>query len=145
MYIFACDPGKCSGWAIYDDLGEVFSGQLEFAEFVTFADDEAKYAKPDVIVVERFTITQETAKKTQQTDALEVIGVLRYLAQREGSKFIRKQTPTEAKRFSTNDRLETLGWLKHPLAQWDHANDALRHLLLYLVNNTNEIDLRSML
>ena len=92
----------------------------------------------DVIVAERFTINQQTIRHSQQTTALEVIGYLRAIALGWGEVDFVLQTPADAKRFAQigsnqNARLDKLGWTQRPLAANDHANDALRHLMLYLV------------
>ena len=68
--------------------------------------------------------------RTWQPDALEVIGALRYVCYRRGASF-ELQSPADAKRFSTNEKLKKLGWY-HP-TPGGHANDGLRHLLLALV------------
>ena len=146
MRVLAADPGGTTGWAYYAD-GAVTAGQDEFASFTDIVDgwcsvhstDPKRKGVPDVIVAERFLITPQTAKLSQQSTALEIIGFLRYVAHREGIPFV-LQTPADAKRFAQvgsdkDARLERVGWLKKPKAQNDHANDALRHLLLYTVKN----------
>ena len=96
----------------------------------------------DVIVCEDFRITMQTAKKSAQPDALKIIGALDYLAFRDGAKFV-LQTPADAKRFATDDRLRKAG-LWTPGRR--HANDAARHLFLYLCKkgllNAAEVDQR---
>lgn len=136
MRILAVDPGGTTGWAVYnDELAQpVYAGQDDFERFTHVV---VHLPIPDVIVAERFTINQQTIRHSQQTTALEVIGFLRYWAWHHGAQFV-LQTPADAKRFaqvgSAKDaRLDTLGWTVRPKAEWDHANDALRHLLLYMV------------
>lgn len=146
MRVLAVDPGGTTGWAYWAD-GSVAAGQDEFEAFTDVVDgwcacnsrESTRRTAPDVIVAERFTINQQTIRHSQQTTALEVIGFLRYVAHREGVPFV-LQTPADAKRFaqvgsSKDARLDKLGWTKKPKVQWDHANDALRHLCLYLVKN----------
>ena len=134
--ILAVDPGGTTGWAVMETDGRVYAGQDDFERFTHVV---VHLPVPDVIVVERYVITPRTAKLSQQTTALEVIGFLRYWAWSHGAKFV-MQTPADAKRFSTsggkpNGRLDKAGWTMRPLADNDHANDALRHLLLYCVKN----------
>lgn len=69
---------------------------------------------------------------SRQYDALELIGWLRAMSYLCDIPFV-LQTPADAKRFSTDKKLEAAGWLQ-PKGQ-DHANDALRHLLLYMVGS----------
>jgi hypothetical protein len=136
MMILAFDPGGTTGVAAWcnDDEGDpVFdSEQLSWSEFVNNI-DKYEFEPDDVIVAERYTITAQTLRKSRQTTALEVIGVLRYIAARAHIEFV-LQSPADAKRYATDARLEKVGWLKRPLARNDHANDAARHMLLYLVS-----------
>jgi hypothetical protein len=125
--VLAVDPGLMSGWAYHHEDGHR-AGQLEFDEMMGVAE----FLEPDVFVCERYTVTAETLRKSRQTTALEIIGCLRWLAHKRGVPFV-LQSPADAKRFATNKKLEAAGWLL-PSSQ-DHANDALRHLLLYRVKN----------
>jgi hypothetical protein len=142
MMICAFDPGGTTGWARWcnDDEGEpiVIAGQSSFDALIREV-EELEFEEGDVIVAERFTINAQTVRHSQQTTALEVIGYLRAVALTNGLDFV-LQTPADAKRFAQvgsdkNARLVSLGWLQRPLADNDHANDALRHLVLYLVKN----------
>lgn len=92
-------------------------------------------------------ITNETAKKTQQTSSLEIIGVLKWwyyqMDERshvEDSVFtLEFQTPAAAKKFGTDFKLKNLGWWQtgeqHNYKDANDANDALRHGLLWLSKN----------
>lgn len=139
-YILAVDPGGTSGWATHErwdnapDEDGFSSGQYEFNDFVEFVDKLAHDVQLTAIVAEKFTINQQTIRHSQQTTALEVIGFLRYIALREECPFI-LQTPADAKKFSTDARLDVVDWTKRPKAKWDHANDGARHLMLYMVKN----------
>lgn len=83
---------------------------------------------PDAIVCERFTITSQTLTKAREYDALYIIGTLKYLCAREGITFA-LQSPSDAKRFCSDDRLKKIGWWKSTAG--GHANDAARHAFLY--------------
>lgn len=131
--ILAVDPGKTTGWAL-SDTGYFESGQDDFDTFVARTLEWFVTETVKDVVVERYTVTAETLRKSRQTDALEVIGWLRGHASLRDVSFT-LQAPGDAKRFSTDARLEELGWLRRPLAAWDHANDGARHLLLYAVKN----------
>ncbi len=135
MKVYSFDPGGTTGWAMWDNWsGQTAAGQSDFDGTVRMV-NKTFFRPGDVIVAERFTINAQTVRKSQQTTALEVIGFLRATALLyEGVDFV-LQTPADAKRFSTDARLDILGWTRRPKAKWDHANDALRHLLLYLVKN----------
>lgn len=95
------------------------------------------------VVCEKYTITSRTAKLSQQTDALKIIGVLEYFQHLYGIRVV-MQTPADAKRFSTDARLKAAD-LWHP-TKGGHANDACRHLFMYMVKhgliNIGEVDAR---
>ena len=128
--ILAVDPGLTSGWACRQGSA-LITGQAEFVPMMATAERFASEGL-DAIVVERYTITAETLRKSRQTTALELIGALRWLSHRAGVEFV-LQSPADAKRFSTDTKLKAAGWLQR--MSDDHANDACRHLLLYAVKN----------
>jgi hypothetical protein len=78
---------------------------------------------------ERFDITSNTHKMTRQDDALHVIGVCRYLAQKWDVRLLepaQQASPTTAERA----KLKALGWW---VPGKDDAQSAAAHLLRYLV------------
>ena len=126
--ILAVDPGKTTGWAYYRyDMGLADYGEYDFEQFVRWVDRNK--ADLDTVVCERYIITGATAVKSQQPEALQVIGFLRGISITEDSSFI-LQMPNDAKRFATDERLDEVGWL-FPGGK-GHSRDAARHLLLYL-------------
>lgn len=134
--IVALDPGETTGVATYTGEEKVppaiqVDGPLRLA---TWLEEALAWTASGTIVCEDFKVTAQTLKKGRQHASLELIGVARYLAYREGWGF-ELQTPGDAKRFATDDRLRTLGWYRP--AQ-PHANDALRHLLTHLVKKGDE-------
>ena len=87
----------------------------------------------DVIVIEKFTISAATARKTRagSNTAIEIIGSARWIAHARGVPFV-EQTPADAMSFMTDEKLRRLGlYTPGP----DHARDAMRHLLLYLLRS----------
>ncbi len=70
----------------------------------------------------------------------EGIGALRFLTELYDVPFY-IQTPAAAKQFSTNKKLEQIGWYRP--GQGD-ANDAARHLLLHAVGD-GLIDVRQFI
>ena len=64
--------------------------------------------------------------------SLELIGVTRWLCMYYGKELV-FQSPAEAKGFASNKRLKAVD-LYFPSAG-GHQNDAVRHLLTYLVGN----------
>lgn len=129
--VLACDPGGTTGWATFWN-GTVTAGQCEPLVFLDAANDFLHAAGSDAhVIVEKYTIGYETLKKSRQYDALYVIGALQWLAHRHRSSVFLTQMPAEAKRFTPNAKLQEMRWYK---AGQEHANDALRHLYLYLAN-----------
>lgn len=131
--ILSFDPGKTTGWALFTGGVVWDAGQDQPQEFLERMDDwtmRSTYGDAQV-VGERYIITPETLRKSRQHWSLEIIGAARYLCTRSGIPFT-LQSPSEAKAFATNDKLRQLGWYVRGM---QHANDALRHLLVFLVNN----------
>ena len=130
--ILALDPGKKTGWAAYDFTTKRFvSGEDDFITNARRVHAIAAELNDELsIVSESFTITVNTAKNTQATWSLELIGVYRYLSLAYCREDLTLQAPAAAKRFSSDDRLRAMGWYTPGKG---HANDAARHLMLYLV------------
>ena len=87
----------------------------------------------DAVVVEEFRITASTGHKTRggSMAAIEIIGALRWICHARGIPLV-LQTPADAKRFMTDEKLRRLGWYR---SGKDHARDAARHLALYLLRS----------
>lgn len=130
MRILAVDPGKTTGWVIYQEGEDLEFGQSAFEPFVKKVErvQQGISSYIDTIVCERFTINTFTTKNSNQTDALEVIGYLKSVAVRYQTRFL-LQMPSSAKTFATDERLKDAGLY---IVGQDHARDAARHLLLYL-------------
>lgn len=131
--VIAVDPGLTTGWAALYPDGEFRSGETKGPyEFLRTVYRLLKDQAFDwTLVVERYTITPETIKKSRQTDALEIIGALKFFAKHYNTGWA-MQTPAEAKSFATDAKLRRMGWYQQGLG---HANDASRHLLCYAVRN----------
>lgn len=86
----------------------------------------------DYVVCERFLITPQTGKNSQAGWSLEMIGVMK-LATHMRDIPLTQQTPAAAKSFSTNDKLKRLD-IWH-VGGGGHANDAIRHGLLFHVQH----------
>jgi hypothetical protein len=82
------------------------------------------------VVIERYIISVETAKKSPQPWSLELIGVTRKECWKFGAK-LTLQKPSE-KEFATNEKLRHVGFWH--VGGDGHANDAFRHALVYLNN-----------
>lgn len=128
--VVAVDPGGTTGICLWSP--EVGPSLMEMVpnEAVEFLAECAAKIQP-LYVIEKYTITAATAKMTQQHDALEIIGALKYIALKHRHPLV-LQTPAEAKKFSTNEKLKRIGWYKPGLP---HARDASRHALLFAAKN----------
>lgn len=74
------------------------------------------------VAVERYVITARTAKLTQQSDALEVTGMVKAVADQYLSTDVRQYLKANLK-FASDDMLRTMGWFTPKMR---HANDAAR-------------------
>lgn len=131
--LYVCDPGLRSGWATWE--GErIESGILDPMEQCAHLSywAGAHFQRQDALIVfERFTITERTAKLTQQHWSLELIGAGKWIAHERGIPFLTPlPSPNEAMGFCPDDRLRTLG-LYVP-GKEDHERVALKHLVLQL-------------
>ncbi len=127
MKVFAVDPGKVTGYAVWIDGILMGSGELPHYEFLALA--EKTVPTCTAVACEDYRVTPATLKKTWQPWSLYQIGTLDYWCRASGVEFA-LATPAEAKGFATDERLRALGWWFPGVG---HARDAGRHLLLYLV------------
>lgn len=143
MILLAVDPGKKTGWASFDTTTMVLSGATEapanefLDKIVPWIDRSAGLVLARIIV-ERFVITTETAKKGVGDEhwSIEQMGVLRHHARWAGLEFDGTQTLSNAGKFAPNERLRAVGWY---VPGRGHANDALRHLLLNIGRNHQDV------
>lgn len=127
--IVTVDPGGTSGIAtFYPQQSVVYVGRQEKPmQAIDFVGGLMLTPNATVLaILERYTITVHTAKLTQQTDALEIIGAIKYLAYRTNNT-VELQSPPTAKKIAPDAKLKHLGL--HVPGR-DHANDAARHLVL---------------
>lgn len=104
--IFGVDPGLHVGvlWYRFDTLAvEMLTlPPLEAADWI-----EKRLHSGDIIGCERFT--QGRTAKTNQNDALEVTGMLRYLAHRKLASFV-IQGASDATKVAPTEVIKALGW-----------------------------------
>ncbi len=129
LRVLAVDPGGTTGmaWWGYRPAGESVSFTEEPDRFHLY--DRVRVARPDVIICENFV--PRSGALTFQPEALRIIGYLEGWAQENGVEFV-LQTPAQAKSFATQAKLKAVGWWPKGLG---HAQDAARHLLVYLCTN----------
>lgn len=136
--IIAIDPGLTTGVAAYRHTGipwlngERFSsGQVEGRfHFYKAFNTMVAWGLPIIVVMERFTITPATAKKSPQPDPIYIIGAIERQADDLGFPFY-FQTPSDAMSFATDDKLKLVGFWNRGKG---HANDAARHMLKFLIH-----------
>lgn len=132
------DPGKLNGFAWYNlRYDEMKLFEFDGSMCIKRIESITKLAGKCVSIgVERFIITTETPKKSQDGIAsIEMMGMIRRAVSPEYSdagvyEFDDKQSSSDAKTFCTDRILNALGWrLK---GGEGHAEDAARHILYYL-------------
>lgn len=133
-YLLAIDPGLDTG-VIYMDIEDpmepiiIGSWELTPEEFYLMVEQILSEKGSDIrVVIERFIISEATAKKSQQPWSLELIGVTRKECWKYGSMLV-LQKPSD-KEFATNEKLRHVGFWH--VGGEGHANDAFRHALVYL-------------
>jgi len=127
MLILALDPGETTGYVVAEvdglDYDIKISGQFpswqRLEELIT-------YWPPGVIIYEAFYLSPQIAKfKTRSTmPTVEVIGVLKYLAQKYAIRQLVAQSPAHKEMVSLP---RYIAGVSGP-----HARDALKHLIAYL-------------
>ena len=143
--LMALDPGKLTGFVVldYTDADEdtaptiLYAAEPEQYETCETVDRMFQGGSVDLpqdytldVVMERFKITTETGKKNDVDYSLEIIGTVKYLAQKYGFTYT-MQTPSQAMNFVDNDRIRNVGlWVKGGAG---HKLDAMRHAIYYLV------------
>jgi hypothetical protein len=133
-YLLAIDPGLDTGMVfmdIEDPLEPIIIGDWELQpdEFYARVEEIISTHGSNVrVVIERYIITPETAKKSPQPWSLELIGVTRKECWKYGATLV-LQKPSE-KEFATNEKLRHVGFWH--VGGEGHANDAFRHALVYL-------------
>lgn len=142
--LISFDPGGATGVAIC-----LFDGQEFHIDATTIwrpehhqgiQDEilEAVIVSGDLGALTVITEGFEFRQGTQQRRGLELIsreyiGVMKLTCNQNGVPLI-QQKPAHALSFMDDEKLKRCGELRTPLHENRHANDALRHLLFYLIN-----------
>ena len=129
--IVAIDPGKISGIAVYDGSSQFRTYEYDVQSTIRFVDNVWYQLHGDIEVVsEKFTISEKTIKTSLSTDALDINGWLRIESERLGFPYKEQPVQKSANSFASDDKLKAVGW--HTPTKDGHANDAARHLMVYL-------------
>jgi len=125
--IFGVDPGQATGlaWMLDDDFMSVDTTPLEACDKISRM-LRLRGDRSAVVAVERYNITQRTVKLSRQYDALEIIGVCRWLAHAHRATFV-LQGASDAQRCGNREVLRTLGWWS---PGGDHRNKAAAQVAL---------------
>ena len=150
MKILTLDPGGTTGWALF----EVDTKSLRSSELDTFLRDHIQQGQigdnsehhrllwsllhrvaPDIVVCER---ADNRGNEFFKFMAVEYIGIVKLYVKLNPSCILVLLGADQAKGWVTNDKLLRLLILCVPATKWRHANDALRHLVYYLVFKTGK-------
>jgi hypothetical protein len=143
--VLALDPGGTTGWAIFDisvddegspvwrkairdhfRAGEMGSNREHHKALWSFLIKE----HPDLIICERFdNRNNEFAKIVSR----EYIGIVKLFCLLFHSDLVMQGSDVMV--FTDDDKLTKLGIKVTPRSKWEHANDALRHLVRHLCVN----------
>lgn len=136
--IIAVDPGGTTGLALAVFIDGVVTrfeaterAPMEAVQWVEWELNEKFSGDPNeatLVACENFI--PRPGVRTWQPDALHIIGALRYMTWLRGEQ-VALQSPGDAKRFATNDKLEKIGWRSR--TPGGHADDAVRHLMIAAV------------
>ena len=133
--IIGIDPGLMTGTFVYQSRdGYTDADHLEVPELITTCHQFLGWwaATGDVdnvhIAIERYIITPKTAKLSQQTEALEVTGMVKAIAAIHGVTDVRQYAKSNLK-FASDDMMRGVGWHS---PSFRHANDAARQAFALL-------------
>jgi hypothetical protein len=138
--IIGIDPGLMTGVFLYTNrsrygfLADTEGGHMSAERMPRYLRDAVSKATDYVgyngvhVAVERYIITPKTAKLSQQTDALEVTGMVKAIAAIHGVTDVRQYAKANLK-FASDGMLKAVGWYSPKLR---HANDAARQAFALL-------------
>jgi hypothetical protein len=125
------DPGKTCGLIAVKIDGTLYRNtECSALDCLTVAESIIAQVRPLSIGVERYVITRQVM--TQQTDALEVIGALRWICSKWGLQLHMQSRSDRTK--VTNEMLRDLGlWTPRVQSPGGHVNEAARHAVIHLM------------
>ncbi len=125
--LIGIDPGAITGVLVYFEEGARDACQYPREEIAPHTADALKrwsqvYGPHNIhIAVEKYIITPNTAKLSQQADALEVTGMVKGFAQINGITDVRQYLKSNLK-YANDRMLDTAGWRTAGLPHsWDAA------------------------
>lgn len=152
-YVAGLDPGNSTGLHVlrlipeYQTAVTVLRYQGPPAEALHRLESlvrEVALWNEDVLVAgERYTVTAETGKRSAQPTPLKVLGQAEALTYSYTNVEFILQTPADAKKLMSNERLRDVGFYTHPSdvnrPDANDVNDAARHALLALARRKASI------
>ena len=134
--VVGVDPGKMTGLFVYSPNGRTEHGLKPYYHWLEIEAKNVPIAVHSMIVeladryghanvhiaVERFIINSRTAKSSQQTDALEITGMVKGFARLHTPNPVRQYMKANLK-FANDEALKRAGWYSPKLG---HATDAAR-------------------
>lgn len=123
MHIVGVDPGKISGLFIYNssDTLHLHTEIDECGRNDLLHRIEESLRSFSIIACERFTMLPSSRRHTSQTDALEIIGAIKYIASTYDVK-CELYGASEASKSGNDATLKLLGW--YTPTKDHHANRA---------------------
>lgn len=137
-YLLSVDPGLMTGVCLIDlknpdDPVPVWSTEVTIEQFHDGIADLIAQEETHV-VYEKYTITEETGKLSEQPWSLHLIGVMNYLCYLNG-KTPDVQLPSQ-KPFATSEKMQKVGFWH--VGDAGHANDAFKHALVWIVERNRK-------
>lgn len=137
-YLLSIDPGLATGVCLIDLIDpenpvKVWAAEVTTTEFYDKI-EELVAQKETHVVIEDFKITVETGKLSDAPWSLNLIGVVQYLCYHSG-KVLDFQLPSQ-KPFADNDKLRAVDFWY--VGGEGHANDALRHAMVWIVDRNRK-------
>lgn len=118
--VAGCGIAELWGTPADDDVDFTSDDVTPFEAFRTIYYQIQNDHHPTLVAAERFTITQQSARRTRQNEAIELIGALRHLCACHEIPFL-VQGASDAQRSGNRDVLRALGWW---VPGKDHRNKA---------------------
>jgi hypothetical protein len=136
--ILAFDPGETTGMALYA-LGTrellVTDALPSYEAVVAMWTLIHQHGDDLEVTYEKFIISPRTLRSSQQTDALQVTGAIRFRCEMSAIPFT-SYTPADSKNFSTDEKLARMGLIRPGP---DHIRDATRILALHLARKHSTV------
>jgi hypothetical protein len=137
-YLLAIDPGLATGVCLIDLIDpdnpvKLWSAEVTVEEFYDKIEELVAQEETHV-VIESFTITVETGKLSDAPWSLELIGVTKFNCY-HNAKELDQQLPVQ-KGFATNEKLQSVDFWH--VGGEGHANDALRHAMIWIVDRNRK-------